>query len=150
MNIQSDAQRIKNPYLFLNNESASHQRAAFTSEWQKIILAKLEKGPDGLIWSDQIESYAQYEVLDGKYAQFWGMEVCKAFGGSLPDIEDFNQGHTYGFLEVLPNIKGKALWTAAQDYMRSHESYVYAGDMDPVVIGLNWDNDLELVHCVSK
>ncbi|MGK5083925.1 hypothetical protein WDW37_11545 [Bdellovibrionota bacterium FG-1] len=60
------------------------------------------KGPDGWIWSDEVGNYSQKDAVS----------TCKALGGILPSISDFERGEIYGFREVLPNMNNPVYWSS--------------------------------------
>lgn len=61
------------------------------------------KGPDGLIYSDFIGKYSQYDAI----------EICKNLGSTLPSQADFDHGEANGFREVLPTMKNRWYWSSS-------------------------------------
>lgn len=67
------------------------------------------KGPDGFIWSDRVGNDTQYDAV----------KTCRNLGGKLPDRAAFERGESYGFREVLPNMKDRYFWSSEVDWTSS-------------------------------
>lgn len=71
------------------------------------------KGPDGLVWSDFVGKYSQYDAI----------MACKKLNGTLPSRADFERAEAKGFREILPNMK-KWFWSSS-----AHPTYDFAASV---------------------
>jgi hypothetical protein len=104
-------------------------RANFGEAW---------KGPDGLIWSDYVGSYSQYNAV----------KACKSIGGTLPARADFERGEANGFRELLPNIKVRWFWSSSVNPYDPYDAYVFNG-----YDGIFYNDDRDYtysVRCVAR
>lgn len=104
-------------------------RANFGEAW---------KGPDGLIWSDFIGKYSQYDAIT----------TCKTLGGILPSRADFERGEANGFREVLPNMKDRWFWSSSVYPNNSGLAYVFSGNDG--VIDYGGRNNNFSVRCAGR
>ncbi len=105
-------------------------------------FGKAWKGPDGLIWSDQIGTGNQYDAV----------KICKRVGGSLPSAYEFSRGEADGFREALPHMKNSSFWTSSIDYNFMSPGiygYIFQTDDHEMSIGFR-EHDEHSVRCVVQ
>lgn len=96
------------------------------------------KGPDGLIWSDFV----------GKYSQYDAVTTCKNLGGTLPSRADFERGEANGFREVLPNMKDR--WFCSSSVHPKYSDHAYGFDGSVGNVGYVYRTVNDSVRCAGR